>query len=156
MKRNLLLFSLLAALSALSGFMMSKASWIGRVGMTFFYKEYNLLKIWWQGAIAVFIVLMVLFALHLLIKGRFARLKLPYMAWKGVNIALLMAATAALYFTYNDFTHELAHRMLGWRFHLGFYMVWIGWMIICLFFLFEKKPVPDFPIDPNSKVKEVG
>lgn len=155
MKRKLLLFLLLMALSSISGYMMSKASWIGRVGMTFFYKEYNLLKIWWQGAIAVFIVLIVLFAIHGLIKVRLTQLKVPHLAWKVVNIVLLMLASAGLYFTYYDFSHELAHRMLGWRFHLGFYLIWIGWMVICLFFLFGKKPAPDFPIDPNSKAKEV-
>ena len=133
MKRKLLFIIFLAFLSATSGYMMSKASWIGRVGMTFFYKEYNLLKIWWQGAIAVFIILSFLFLLHSLVQQ-----KLSTIAARSAHLLILLVAATGLYFTNDDFTHNLPHRLLGWRFHYGFYLIWIGWMLICLFFTFKK------------------
>ena len=147
MKRTIFFIGLLAVLSAISGYLMSKASWIGRVGMTFFYKEYNLLKIWWQGAIAVFIILMILFAIHSMIQT-----KLRIGGARAVHFLVLLLAAGGLYLTYDDFSNELAHRMLGRRFHYGFYLFWVDWMLICLFFVFKKKPKTDFPIDPNSKV----
>jgi hypothetical protein len=146
MKRNIFFLGLLAVLSVVSGYLMSKASWIGRVGMTFFYKEYNLLKIWWQGAIAVFIMLILLFVLH-----SFIHMKLRIAGARALHFLLLLLAVGGLYLTYDDFTNELSHRMLGWRFHYGFYLSWADWMLICIFFLFKKKPPTDFPIDPGSR-----
>ena len=114
--------------------LLSKASWIGRVGMTFFYKEYNLLKIWWQGAIAVYIVLLLLFALH-----AFLQRVLRPVAARLMHIAGLLIAIMCLYLTYDDFTNNLSHRLLGWRFHYGFYLGWAGWILICLFYVFKKR-----------------
>ena len=148
MKRTIPFLFLLAVLSVISGYLMSMATWIGRVGMTFFYKEYNLLKIWWQGAIAVFIVLMLLFLLHTLL-----HVKLPIVIARLLHFLMLLIAIAGLFFTYDDFANTLTHHLLGWRFHYGFYLFWIGWMLICLFFLFKKKPPTFFPIDPNSREK---
>jgi hypothetical protein len=153
MKRTILFLSLLASISAISGYLMSKASWIGRVGMTFFYKEYNLLKIWWQGALAVFIIFIFLYALHALVQLRFNQLRLSQAASKVVHAIVLAVTITGLYFTYDDFSTDLSHRLLGWRFHYGVYLFWVGWMFICLNFLFKKKPPTDFPIDPNSKAQ---
>jgi hypothetical protein len=146
MKRTVLFLLLLAVLSAVSGFFMSKASWLGRVGMTFFYKEYNLLKVWWQGAIAVFIVFILLYLLHTAFQS-----KLHIAAARTLHVIMLLLALVALYFTYDDFSNDFSHHLLGWRFHLGFYLIWAGWILICFNFLFKKKPHKNFPIDPNSK-----
>jgi hypothetical protein len=89
--------------------------------MTFFYKEYNILKIWWQGGTAVFLFIMLLFTLHQLI--------------------LLLLAGTILYLNWVDFTETTAHRILGSRFHYGFYLVWVQWILVCIFFLFKKKNV---------------
>ena len=102
--------------------------------MTFFYKEYNLLKVWWQGAIAVYIVLLLLFLLHSVIQ----RTLRPVMA-RLLHIVLLLAAVGCLYLTYDDFTNDLSHRLLGHRFHYGFYLGWAGWILICLFFIFKRR-----------------
>ena len=134
MKRTILFILLLISLSAVSGYLMSKASWVGRVGMTFFYKEYNLLKIWWQGAIAVFIVAMLLYSVHIILQK-----KLSFTGAKFVHIILLVAAVTGLYFTYIDFSENFPHRILGRRFHYGFYIIWVEWMLICLFFILTKK-----------------
>src|SRR5271154_7078664 len=105
MKFTSFFLALLVGLAAISGFLLSKASWIGRVGMTFFYKEYNLLKIWWQGAMAVFILLLLLFLIH----DQLQR-KLSAIAARLVHALLLLVAVTCLYFTYDDFTHNFSHR----------------------------------------------
>lgn len=38
---------LLAALAALSGYLLSKASLVGKAGITLMYQEYKFLKVWW-------------------------------------------------------------------------------------------------------------
>jgi len=134
MKRTLLFLFILAISSAISGYLMSKASWIGKVGMTFFYKEYNLLKIWWQGAIAVYLVLMVLFTLHFI-----CHRKLPVVTSRLLNLVLMVIALGGLYFTYDDFRTDFSHRLLGSRFHYGFYLFWVDWALICFFFIFSRK-----------------
>ena len=137
MKRNILLLFLLALLSLLSGYLMSKASWIGRVGISLLHQEYNLLKIWWQGAIAVFIIELLFFVLH-----NFIHRRLPVVPGRILHFVLLLAALGGLYLTYDDFTNDFSHHLLKWRFHLGFYLIWVGWMITCISFLFKKKHQP--------------
>ena len=136
MKGNTFFIFLLALSSAVSGYLLSKASWVGRVGMTFFYKEYNFMKVWWQGAIAVFIGLLILFALHSLFQK-----KLPTSLARILHFAMLVLAVTGLYFTYDDFTHDFSHKILGHSFHYGFYLVWADWILMCLFFMFKKKRV---------------
>lgn len=128
------MFVLLAALAALSGYLLSKASLVGKAGITLVYKEYSFLKVWWQGALAVLACWLLLF----LIQGWASRRA------KGGNAALaqvvaLVLAAIGLFFTYQDFRNNLSHRLLGERFHLGGYLFWIGWMIISLFYLFRGK-----------------
>ena len=132
MKKNILLILFMALLSAVSGLLMSKMSFIGRVGINLVHKEYKFLKIWWQGAIAVFLVLMILLWVHNLVQQ-----KLPAATARLLHVFLLLLVVAGLYFTYDDFHTDISHRLLGHRFHYGFYLGWIGWMLICLFFIFR-------------------
>jgi hypothetical protein len=136
MKRTSFLLFLLAVLSAISGYLLSKASLVGKVGISMFYKEYQFLKVWWQGALAVFGVLFLLF----LIQGAIQR-KAARGTANLIHIVCILLALAGLYFTYNDFRHDLSHKLLGERFHLGAYLFWVGWMMVCLFFLAQKKQV---------------
>jgi len=136
MRRVLPFLVLLAVLSAISGYLMSKASWIGKVGMTFFYREYNFMKVWWQGGLAVFLFLMLLFLLH-----SFIERKMPFWLAKFLHLLLVLADSGGFYLTYDDFTTDFSHRLLGWRFHYGFYLVWVDWLLICIYFLFKhRKP----------------
>ncbi len=143
MKRLFLLLFLIAT-SMGSGYLMSRSSWIGKVGMTFFHKGYNLTKIWWQGAIAVFILQLVFFVLHVFINRR-----MHSVAAKAIHFLLFAAAAAGLFFTYDDFHHDLSHRLLGRHFHSGFYLIWIGWIVTSVFFLFSKKKSRN-----NTKVQD--
>jgi hypothetical protein len=134
MKRTSLLLFILAALSTISGYLLSKASLVGKAGISLFYKEYQFLKVWWQGALVVFGVLFLLF----LAQGAFQR-KAARGTANFIHVLCILLALAGLYFTYNDFRHDLSHRLLGERFHLGAYLFWIGWMLVSLFFLAQKK-----------------
>ncbi len=134
MKRVLPVLLLLAVLSAISGVLMSGMNFIGRIGVSWVHKEYHFLKIWWQGALAVFGALLVLFAIQGIIKMRLS---------KGVNAAVqivaFLLALGALYLAYDDFRHNFSHKIIGERFHLGIYLFFISWMIVSLFHLFSNK-----------------
>lgn len=134
MKRTSLLLSILLALSALAGYVLSKASLVGRVGISLFYKQYKFLKVWWQAGLFVFVVWMLLF----FVQGRVQR-KASLRTAKLTQVGAIILALAGLFFTYQDFRHTLSHRWLGERFHLGGYLFWIGWIMISVFYLTEKK-----------------
>ena len=129
-----LLILLLASLAALSGYLLSKASLVGKAGISLFYKQYGFLKVWWQGALVVFIVWIFLFGLQGWVSRRA----------KGNNavlahIAAIVVALIGLFFTYQDFRNNLSHRVLGERFHLGGYLFWAGWIFISLYYLFKSR-----------------
>lgn len=130
MKRKSLLVLLLLALSALTGYLLSKASLVGRVGISLFYKEYKILKVWWQSGLFVFAVWMILFFLQDWLKRKVS----PNRS-KLIQVGALLLALAGLFLTYQDFRNNLSHRLLGERFHLGGYLFWIGWIIISVFHL---------------------
>ncbi len=135
-RKPLFFISILLTLSCISGYLLSKASLIGRTGINLFYKQYKFLKVWWQGALLVFIVLMFLLYFHGLIqKKTSARMS------KIIHIILLLVAIAGLYFTFLNFREVLSHRLLGERFHIGAYLFWVSWIMICVFYMVQKKKV---------------
>ena len=140
MKRTVLFIFLLALLSAFSGLLLSKVSFAGRTGISLFYTEYKFLKTWWQGALAVFMILLIILG------GQgFADKKLSRPKAKLVHITMVLFALAGLYVTYYDFSHTTTHRFLGGRFHLGAYLFWVDCILISLFYLAQKKPQPPEP-----------
>lgn len=130
-KQKVVLF--LLVLSGIAGYLLSKTSFVGRTGITLFYKQYSFLKVWWQAGLLVFLVWMFLFFLH-----EWAQRKLSPVAVKRMQIATIAVALAGLFFTYRDFRHTLSHRWLGERFHLGGYLFWLGWIILAVFYLSKK------------------
>jgi hypothetical protein len=44
--------------------------------------------------------------------------------------------------TYHDFTNNLSHKLLGWKFHTGAYLFWAGWLVIIALGYLEKKKQP--------------
>ena len=125
---------LLLVLSVLCGYLLSKASLVGRVGISLFYKQYSFLKVWWQGGLLVFVVWLLLFFLQ-----GWLRKKVQEKQAKLVHLGAILLALVGLFFTYQDFQHNTTHRWLGERFHLGGYLFWIGWIGISVFYLTEKK-----------------
>ena len=128
MRRNIPFLLYLALLSALSGWLMSHMSWIGRVGVNLFHKEYKFLKVWYKGGAVVFGVLLFFFALQWL-----ADRKLQRRLANGVQCIALILAIAGPWATYRDFRGDFTHSILKERFHLGAYLFWIGWISISIF-----------------------
>ena len=127
----------LAFLSCMAGYLMSKPSFIGRVGMDLFYQQYRILKIWWQGALVVFIVLSILFLIQAIVHHR-----IPFRKAILVHVLLIITGIAGFVLTYQDFHSSTTHRWLKERFHLGAYLFWLGWIASCSFYFFYKnKPI---------------
>lgn len=144
MLRNLPFIVFLAILSMIAGYLLSRMSWIGRVGINLLHKEYKFLKVWYQGAGVVFVIWMVLFLLQ-----SWAQKKLSVAGSRVTNVIALLVAVAGLYITYRDFRSDFSHGLLKERFHLGAYLFWIGWMSISLFFL--SKPAAAI-VPPHKEV----
>jgi CDP-diglyceride synthetase len=132
-KKIIPLILVLAGISLLSGILMSKPSFIGRVGIQFFYAEYRFLRTWWQGGLTVFAVLLVITLLQ-----AFARKKLTEGKGRLLLVLMILLALLGLYFTWYDFRHTTTHRWLGEGFHVGAYLFWIGWILSSCYFLFQK------------------
>lgn len=132
MKKKTFIIVLLLIISIISGHLLSKASWVGKAGMSLFYREYNFLKIWWQGALLVFTVLIVLLVLL-----HFIQRKVAYNKMKTISMLVLLAGILGAYFTYYDFRHTLSHRLLGERFHIGAYLFWLGWLLVAIFYFLQ-------------------
>ena len=128
--RKLWLVLFIAALSLLSGYMFSKVTWVGKIGLSFFYTEYNFLRVWWKGALLMFGVLMVLFIIQNWVQNNRSK-----RTARAVHITSVLLALTGLLVTYNDFRNTMTHRWLGERFHIGGYLFWIGWMVISFFLL---------------------
>lgn len=142
MKRSFIL-PLLLALALITGYLLSRASLVGKVGMTYVYQEYAFLKTWWKGAAVVLAVWLLLLLLQ-----SAAQRKLPLPKARLVQMICIVLALAGLWFTYQDFRHTLSHRLLGERFHLGGYLFWLGWLLISGFLLAGSAKVParDIPM----------
>src|SRR5207249_10826797 len=131
MKRKSGIILFLAILSFISGYLMSKASLVGRAGISLFYREYTFLKVWWKGALLI----LASFGLLFIVQGLIQRLGRK----KAITIHIIacILAMSGLYFTFSDFRHSVSHHLLGERFHLGMYLFWIGWIIISLSYLLQ-------------------
>jgi hypothetical protein len=128
MRRHIPFLIYLAVLSALSGWLMSRMSWIGRVGVNLFHKEYKFLKIWYKGGAAVLAILLLLFVLQYV-----AQRRLPRGTARAVQVVALLVGIAGLLLTYSDFRTDFSHNILKERFHLGAYLFWVGWISISLY-----------------------
>ncbi|RYE23854.1 MAG: cytochrome d ubiquinol oxidase subunit II [Sphingobacteriales bacterium] len=138
MNRSLtLLLTFLLALSITAGILFSKISFIGRVGINLFYKNYSFFKVWWQGAGLVFAIFFIWMGLHYLLR-RYATAMNALISY----ILTLLLAIAGLVFTYNDFRHDFSHRLTGERFHLGGYCFWLGFISISLYYIVNRKKTP--------------
>lgn len=134
MKRSAFFISGIFILSIVSGVLLSRASLVGKSGMTLFYTEYNFLKTWWKGALLIFIILFLIY----LIQGMLQKQKPPGQK-KMINYIAIFLATAGWYFTYLDFNNTVSHRFLGTAFHIGGYLFWIGWIAISIKYLLDTR-----------------
>jgi hypothetical protein len=135
MKKYFSLIALLAALSILSGYLLSRMSFLARTAISLFKKKYyyySFMKLWWKGALFNFGILVFLLVLQVWMQSKLNKQKAFLM-----NLSCLVLAMIGLYFTYQDFRSDLSHRLAGERLHLGFYLFWVGWMCISVFMIWQ-------------------
>ncbi|MHA4808070.1 hypothetical protein ACX0G9_08180 [Flavitalea flava] len=136
-------------LSLLEAYLISKISVIGRIGIATVHKEYRLLRSGWKTFLLLFgIQVTIIIILYIVQKKNVKKITTL------VTSILLLLGVLGLCVTFQDFLHTYTHRLLKERFHLGFYLFWLGWVGTCLYFLVttlkETKNTELFPLDPNS------
>ncbi|HMR85578.1 MAG TPA: cytochrome d ubiquinol oxidase subunit II [Niabella sp.] len=148
MKRNyLLLLFILICLSVLSGNLTAGVSLIGKIGISFFYKQFSFFQSWWQSALVCFALMLIIGIILYFIDRALNGIKR-----KMVLIVCFLIFLAGLYLTFRDFRTDLTHRWLGERFHVGVYLYWIGFCIMSLFFaLTDKKKITEDAGSPEIK-----
>lgn len=132
--------------------LISKISLIGKIGIAVAYKEYRFLRSFWK-------TYFLLAGVQLLVIGVLAYTHRTQTRKKhsvACGIIFLLAVLGLLY-TYNDFVHTYSHRLLKERFHLGFYLFWIGMMASSVFFLLlpKKQIKPEVAAAVNEDVRPV-
>lgn len=135
MKKRIPVLLLLTILSVICGYLFHKISWIGRLGINIAYDEYTIFKSWWKSSLLVFGIYMALYLIHYL-----ACKNKPLRSVIIINTVSILLAIGGLYYTYHDFRTDFSHRIAGERFHLGFYLFWVGWIVINLHFIIRKQP----------------
>ena len=149
LKRGTGMLIFLAALSVVAGYLLSKVSIVGRMGMKIFYKEYLFLRSWWKDTLLMFVVLMILFSVH-----GYLQQKLPWNRSNKVFMISVVLALAGLYLSYDDFRHTLSHHLLGERFHIGVYLFWIGWIVTGLYYIVHNALDKRLPSDEMGHKKD--
>jgi TRAP-type uncharacterized transport system fused permease subunit len=133
MKKRIPILLLLAGIAITCGYLFHKISWIGRMGINLAYHEYEIFKSWWKSSLLVFGIYLVLYLIHYFISKDKGRGRMMV-----INTVSMLIALAGLYYTYYDFRTDFSHRIAGERFHLGFYLFWLGWIVINLHFIISK------------------
>lgn len=135
MRGLLILISLQALASTISGVLISKMSFIGRIGIRFFFTEYTLLRSWWKTALLLFVVQLALILFLWFIRKVTNRRMTVITAF-----TLFLFGISGVYLTYLDFSGT-AHRLMKASFHSGVYLFWAAWLCSCLYFLFIPRRV---------------
>ncbi|WP_286440523.1 MULTISPECIES: cytochrome d ubiquinol oxidase subunit II [unclassified Myroides] len=120
-------------MAVLMAFMISKMSFMGRMGITFLYREYLVLKSPWKTAALIFVV-----QLFLIVILAFFKYFTPAKIANAMAIFTILVGLGAAYFTYLDFT-TTSHKYMKSNFHIGVYLFWVSWIFSAIFFLFLKK-----------------
>jgi Na+/melibiose symporter-like transporter len=129
-KQVLPLITAQALLCFLSAYLISKISLIGKIGIAVFYKEYKWLRSGWKTFLVFFTVQLIVIGVLYFLHRKRSKKATVYTA-----AGIMAVALTGLWFTYNDFLHTYSHRLLKERFHMGFYLFWLGMIGTCVFFL---------------------
>lgn len=127
MKRITFLLLLQLLFSIISGFLIAQMSFIGKIGIKFFYQEYGVFRSWWKTALLLFGIQLILILLQHFLKKN-------WLSW-----ALMAVAILGLVFTFNDFNNTFSYRLLKEKFHVGFYLFWLSWTLHTVYFLLYNK-----------------
>ncbi|MDR2222526.1 MAG: cytochrome d ubiquinol oxidase subunit II [Flavobacteriaceae bacterium] len=132
-KNFVILILVQAILSLISAFLIAQMSFIGRIGISLFYKQYQIFKNPWKTAALLFMIQLFV----LLILWAFKR----YSSNKTANIVailFLVIATIGCIYTYIDFT-STSHKYMKTYFHSGWYIFWGSWILTTISVLFIKR-----------------
>ena len=134
MKKALYLAIFQLVLSAVSAYLLSKMSFVGRLGINLFHKEYKILKSPVETFFLVFAIeilaIIILQTVYTLFNKKITNL---------TAVLMLLIGIAGLGFTVYDFTYEFSHKLLKTKFHIGFYLIWIGIIITSIYYLILPK-----------------
>ncbi len=119
-----------AAQTLLAAYFVSKISLIGKIGIALFYKQYKLLRSGWKTFFLFFGIQLLIIGLLWYTQQKRGPRKTIFTAAVFIALALIGLIT-----TYYDFQYTYSRRLLKERFHLGFYLFWIGWMASCVYFI---------------------
>ena len=133
MKNVTILGLVQALLSLISGVLISKMSFIGKIGISTMYREYTIFKTWWKMALLLLVIQLVLIVVLQLF-----RTKVSVSFSRLLAFLLIVLVGICGFFTYIDFTSTCII-MMKLSFHLGFYLFWVGWFITCFYYLLFKK-----------------
>ncbi|MBS1645371.1 MAG: hypothetical protein JST36_10065 [Bacteroidetes bacterium] len=125
MRKHVLFILFLIGLSLSSGWLMSRMSWIGRLGVNWFHQDLKFLKTWYWGGGLEFILLFVLFVLQYSLR----RKCLPLVGI-SVQLVALLLAVLGFWLCWVDFKSDLSHHLMKQNFHAGVYLFWIGWACV--------------------------
>src|SRR6476620_3015201 len=134
LKKNTIILFTLFLCSIFSGYLLSKASLTGRVGIDLFYKQYRFLR---DPMKSFFLILIVYIILFMLLGLAYKRMNTNIS--NRISFFILFTGLIGAILTYYDFHHTITHKLLGSKFHFGGYIFWVGYIIIPSFFLFNKK-----------------
>ena len=150
MKRIHILVICQVFFSFLQAYLISRISLIGRIGIATIHKEYALLRSGWKTFLLIFGIQLAIILLLAILQKKVRRKTITLTA--SILIAL---AVLGLLYTYYDFQYTFSHKLLKERFHLGFYLFWLGWISSCIFFIVtanaeKKEETIPWPEDKNS------
>jgi hypothetical protein len=137
LSRLYILIGCQALLCSLEAYLISRISLIGKIGIAIFYKEYAILRSGLKTYFLFFGMQLLVIIILYIIKQKYS-----VRVTRIAGSMLIVAALIGLLTTYNDFQGIYFHRLLKERFHIGFYLFWIGWIGSCIFFMIngnEKK-----------------
>ena len=106
MKNVTILGLVQALLSLISGILISKMSFIGKIGISTMYREYTIFKTWWKTALLLLVIQLVLIAVLQLF-----RTKVSVSFSRLLAFLLIVLGGIGAYFTYIDFT-TTSHKMM--------------------------------------------
>lgn len=133
MFKNIVILSLIQViLSFISASLIKQMSFIGKISIHLFYKEYIVFRTIWQTSLLLFGVQLAYILFLLLCKVTVPR-KIAIVVYSIFILALL----TGLYSSYSDFT-ETSHKHMKSNFHLGIYLFWFSGIISTFVFMFIK------------------
>lgn len=134
LKRLSLLVITQFILSVACALLIKQMSFIGKISIHLFYKDYLLFRNPLQSTLTLFIVQVLLIVLLLLIRTLLIR-NLALLSYGLITIGICIG----LYFTIQDFT-TTSHKYMKFRFHAGIYLFWISSLLsVFLFYRYSYK-----------------